>query len=195
MRGYIRASRFLAAFVLAILVWSELPVRTLQADGPAEAVGIMERPTMKVTSRGGPRPLSATTQAGDILTARPQVPTPTPIPTATPQPPPANPASQLVLRSLGRFKVTGYSDSPLNGTNGQGITASGVKTHWGAVAVDPNVIPLGSQLMIEGMGDTIFKALDTGGGVIGRWVDVWFESDWLAIQHGVKYLDVHLVVK
>ncbi|MHB0869715.1 MAG: 3D domain-containing protein [Chloroflexota bacterium] len=194
MRDYIRVSRFLAAILLAVLAWTELPVSAIQADDPAEASLYANRPTT-VTSRGGPRPAPTPAQARDILATRPQVLTPTPIPTPTLQPPTPTPTPQILVRSLGQFKVTGYSDSPLNGTDGRGVTASGVKTHWGAVAVDPRVIPLGAQLRIDGMGDTVFKALDTGGGVIGRWVDVWFESDWLAIQHGVRYLDIYLVVK
>jgi 3D (Asp-Asp-Asp) domain-containing protein len=71
--------------------------------------------------------------------------------------------------------------------------ATGIKTHWGAVAVDPRVIPLGSKLKIEGFGDTEFTALDTGGGVIGQWVDVWFPTDWEAIQHGIRNMRVFLV--
>jgi 3D (Asp-Asp-Asp) domain-containing protein len=55
------------------------------------------------------------------------------------------------------------------------------------------VIPLGTRLQIEGMGDTVFRALDTGGGIRGRWVDVWFHTDWDAIQHGVRHLNVQVV--
>jgi 3D (Asp-Asp-Asp) domain-containing protein len=67
-----------------------------------------------------------------------------------------------------------------------GHTRSGTWTRWGTVAVDPNVIPLGSKLMIEGF-DEIFVAEDTGGGVKGNWVDIWFPSYWEAIQWGVQY--------
>lgn len=196
MRGYIRVSRFLVAIVMAFLVWSELPVSHTQAGETPEMPASVERPT-NVTSRGGPRPIDTPVPGRDILTSRPQVPTPTPIPTATPLPPPTpTPTPKPKLRDLGVFRVTAYSDSPhLNGTDGRGITASGVRTHWGAVAVDPRVIPLGSRLVIEGLEGTIFTALDTGGGVIGRWVDVWFDTDWRAIQHGVRMLNVYLVIE
>jgi len=59
--------------------------------------------------------------------------------------------------------------------------------------VDPRVIPLGSDLLIEGMEETIFTALDTGGGVVGRWLDVWYPTDREALQHGVRLLNVYLV--
>jgi 3D (Asp-Asp-Asp) domain-containing protein len=67
-----------------------------------------------------------------------------------------------------------------------GYTRTGTWTKWGTVAVDPNVVPLGSKLMIEGF-DTVFVAEDTGGGVKGNWVDIWFPSYWEAIQWGVQY--------
>lgn len=99
-----------------------------------------------------------------------------------------------VRRPAGVFKITAYSDSSrLNGTDGQGITRSGVQTKWGIVAVDPGVIPLGSKLTIDGFGNTIFEALDTGGGIQGRWIDIWYPSDREALDHGVKYLPVYIV--
>ena len=67
-----------------------------------------------------------------------------------------------------------------------GYTRSGTWTRWGVVAVDPTVIPLGSRIMIEGF-DDVFVAEDTGGGVKGRWVDIWFPSYWDAIQFGSQY--------
>ncbi len=200
MRGYVRVSRFLVAAVLAFLVWSDLPASTTQAGAVPEATVqaiAPERSTAAVSSRGGPRPLSAPTSNREVLTAHPQSALPTLTPTPSPtQPPTPTPTPPPVLRSLGEFRVTAYSDSPyLNGTDGRGITASGEPTHWGAVAVDPRVIPLGTRLVIEGLGGTVFTALDTGGGVIGRWVDVWFPSDWDAIQHGVKHLNIYEVVR
>jgi len=56
-----------------------------------------------------------------------------------------------------------------------GITATGVQVHRGIVAVDPNVIPLGTRLYIPGYGEAI--AADTGSGVIGYHIDLGF-ADW-----------------
>ena len=57
----------------------------------------------------------------------------------------------------------------------QGRTRTGTPVHWGVVAVDPKVIPLGSKIQIEGFEET-FVAEDTGSGIRGNWIDIWFEN-------------------
>ncbi len=76
----------------------------------------------------------------------------------------------------GTFRITGYCD--------HGITRSGEWTRPGVVATDPSVIPLYSTVSIEGLGT--YTALDTGGGVRGNHVDVWFESCSDAINWGSR---------
>lgn len=73
------------------------------------------------------------------------------------------------------------------------LTRSGTPVRWGVVAVDPTVIPLGSRLRIEGFGEQVFDAEDTGGGVRGEWVDIFMWSTAEALQHGVKYLTVEVL--
>ena len=53
-------------------------------------------------------------------------------------------------------------------------TATGTIPHWGTVAVDSSVIPLGSTVYIQGLG--VFHAEDTGGAVVGNRVDVFVNS-------------------
>ena len=53
-------------------------------------------------------------------------------------------------------------------------TALGLKTGYGVVAVDPNVIPLGSHLYIPGYG--IAVAGDTGGSIKGNKIDLGFDD-------------------
>src|SRR5215211_3128636 len=55
-----------------------------------------------------------------------------------------------------------------------GQTASGRAVGWGAVAVDPSVIPMGSRLSIPGYG--LGVAADTGGAIRGARIDLWFPS-------------------
>lgn len=62
------------------------------------------------------------------------------------------------------YYVTGYTATG-------NPTYTGTIPHWGTVAVDPHVIPLGSTVYIQGLG--IFKAEDTGGAIIGYRVDVF----------------------
>jgi 3D (Asp-Asp-Asp) domain-containing protein/peptidoglycan hydrolase CwlO-like protein len=63
----------------------------------------------------------------------------------------------------------------------RGRTATGIPVGWGVVAVDPNVIPLGTRMTIPGYGEAI--AADTGSAIIGARIDLWFPSlaqarDW-----------------
>lgn len=60
------------------------------------------------------------------------------------------------------------------GDPGWGIMYNGNKVHWGAVAVDPEYIPLGTRMYIEGWGDQVFVAEDTGNAVIGWHVDIYW---------------------
>jgi 3D (Asp-Asp-Asp) domain-containing protein len=53
----------------------------------------------------------------------------------------------------------------------KGRTATGMPVGWGVVAVDPNVIPLGTKLYIPGYGKGV--AADVGGGIKGAIIDLW----------------------
>jgi 3D (Asp-Asp-Asp) domain-containing protein len=149
----------------------------------------------ELSTRGGSRPTQASYQSHDdvmLVSSASVIPTATPSPTSTPTP---SPTPAFNLQDLGTFKVTAYSDSPyLNGTDGRGITRSGERTRWGVVAVDPAVIPLRSRLIIDGFEGTVFDALDTGGGIKGNWIDIWYPTDEEALEHGVKYLKVRLLL-
>lgn len=63
-----------------------------------------------------------------------------------------------------------------------GHTANGDETHHGSIAVDPDVIPLGRHLWVQGYGWGV--ADDTGGGIRGNHVDVWMASCSAAIRWG-----------
>jgi 3D (Asp-Asp-Asp) domain-containing protein len=55
-----------------------------------------------------------------------------------------------------------------------GSTASGLPVGWGVVAVDPSVIPLGTQMTIPGYGEAV--AADTGSAIVGGVIDLWMPS-------------------
>jgi 3D (Asp-Asp-Asp) domain-containing protein len=55
-----------------------------------------------------------------------------------------------------------------------GKTATGMPVARGVVAVDPSVIPLGSQLYIPGYGNGV--AADVGGGIRGNIIDLWYPT-------------------
>ena len=74
---------------------------------------------------------------------------------------------------------------------GSGITASGMVARRGVVAVDPNVIPLGTRLYIPGYGEAI--AADTGGAIRGDRIDLCMESYGEAMQFGRRYVTVYVI--
>jgi 3D (Asp-Asp-Asp) domain-containing protein len=92
------------------------------------------------------------------------------------------------LTELGTFKLTAYCVCEKCCGKSDGITSSGVKaTPYKTVAVDKSVIPLGTELYING---DYFVAQDTGGAVKGNIIDVCVSSHEEAKNFGVHYAKV-----
>lgn len=72
-----------------------------------------------------------------------------------------------------------------------GRTATGLPAHYGVVAVDPRIIPLGAHLFIEGYGAAI--AADTGGAIIGNRIDLCMDSYQRAISWGRQPVRVYVL--
>jgi 3D (Asp-Asp-Asp) domain-containing protein len=86
--------------------------------------------------------------------------------------------------------LTAYTAGPEStgkhpGDPGYGVTSSGayVKDNH-TIAVDPQVIPIGTRVYIEGLG--IRVAEDTGGAIKGNRIDVYMSDLGAAIQFGYK---------
>lgn len=77
-----------------------------------------------------------------------------------PPPPPSHPGGG------GRKMVVSATCYDLSGH-----TATGMPVGWGVIAVDPNVIPLGTRLYVPGYGKGV--AADVGGGIKGAIIDLW----------------------
>ncbi len=60
-------------------------------------------------------------------------------------------------------------------SGGSGITFTGTAVYKGIVAVDPRIIPLGTRMYIPGYGYGL--AADTGGGIVGAWIDLGYAPD------------------
>lgn len=75
---------------------------------------------------------------------------------------------------------------------GNGITASGRRvTPYVSCAVDQNVIPLGSTVMLEYNGEMVYlRADDTGGAVNGNHIDIAVRGHQEALSLGVKTTDI-----
>ncbi len=71
-----------------------------------------------------------------------------------------------------------------------GITATGVKAKANhTVAVDPDLIPLGSTLIIDGKE---YVAEDVGGSIKGCKVDIYFDSHKEALEYGKRDVEVYV---
>ena len=108
---------------------------------------------------------------------------------------------QLILRlpdepelvSLGTYTITAYC--PCERCCGKdpsdpfyGITATGtVATEGRTVAADPDVLPYGTIIYINGHAYTIE---DCGGGVKGKQIDLYFDSHEDALEWGVQEIEV-----
>lgn len=75
---------------------------------------------------------------------------------------------------------------------GTGITASGRRvTPYVSCAVDPDVIPLGSTIMVEYNGGMVYlRADDTGTAVKGNHIDIAVKEHQEALSLGTKTADI-----
>ncbi|MNI67931.1 Cell wall-binding protein YocH precursor [compost metagenome] len=85
--------------------------------------------------------------------------------------------------------MTAYSsEEPGIGTR----TASGTRVTEGrTIAVDPDVIPIGWWVYIEGLG--FRRAEDTGGAIKGNKIDVYYDSLSHALNFGRKTRTVYVI--
>lgn len=94
------------------------------------------------------------------------------------------------MEYLGEFTCTAYCGCrKCNGKWYGYPTASGTDYEEGrTLAVDPDVIPLGTELYIPGYG--WYVAEDTGNGIDGYKIDMYYDSHEVANIHGVKRVEV-----
>lgn len=92
------------------------------------------------------------------------------------------------VRTL-RMESTAYT-SNCNGCSGETATGVDLENNPDAkvVAVDPDVIPLGSKVWVEGYGYAV--AADTGGAIDGNKIDVFVPKRSEAVDWGVRTVQV-----
>lgn len=73
---------------------------------------------------------------------------------------------------------------------GTGLTATGLPVAPGMVAVDPDVIPLGSRVFINGVE---YLAADTGGAIKGNIIDIAMETHKEADDFGRRAAEVWFI--
>lgn len=99
--------------------------------------------------------------------------------------------------SLGKFKLTAYCSCPIccgewayKRPNGIVYGAMGEELVEGySIAVDPSVIPYGTEVVINGH---TYKAQDCGGAIKGNRIDVYFKNHNEALKFGVQYAEVFI---
>lgn len=96
------------------------------------------------------------------------------------------------LEDLGEFKLTAYCTCPkCCGEWADGFTYTGTEATPGrTIAVDPDVIPLGSTVLIN---DLPYTAEDIGGAIKGNRIDVLFPSHREALEFGVQHTNVSIL--
>lgn len=83
------------------------------------------------------------------------------------------------------------------GWDSEGITATGTVARVGEIAVDPNVIPLGSRVFIRSVDGLyvygVATAEDTGGLIIGNRIDLYMDTVDECILFGYRPCEVYIL--
>lgn len=189
MRNKIPLLILIPAFVFACfggasnaddVVVFEQPIEPTEETVATEALPIEE--TIIIITEPEPEEVTETT-------TEPQVTEPTEIESTEP-----------ALISLGTFKLTAYCscqkccgsyalNRPVDENGNEIVYGSiGVRLEAGvSIAVDPSVIPYGTQVIINGH---TYTAHDTGGNIKGNRIDVYFDNHQDAWDFGAQYAEV-----
>ena len=86
------------------------------------------------------------------------------------------------------FKTTAYTGGTSTSSGRKPVrVVGGIST----IAVDPTVIPIGTKVYIEGYGYAV--AADTGSGIKGNIIDVYFNSEKETSNWGLKQVQVSII--
>lgn len=86
------------------------------------------------------------------------------------------------------FEITAYCPCVKCCGKTDGITATGTKAMEGrTIAVDPNKIPYGTEVLIDGK---TYIAEDCGGAIKGNRIDLYFDSHQSALEWGRQEKEV-----
>lgn len=105
--------------------------------------------------------------------------------------------SKVITCSASAYDLSYESCGKRPGDPHYGITASGMKAQYGVIAVDPRVIPLGTKLYVEAVDGSwsygFCVAGDTGGGIKGNRIDLFYNSRAEAIAFGRRQAKVYIL--
>lgn len=164
-------------------------------DVTALEIYVEPTPTPTPTPTATPKP------AATVSTPKPSsTPAPVTTPTPTPTPTPAAPAVSTNTITTSSGEVITYTKSLSVTATAyclKGTTASGTQSRYGAIAVDPSVIPLGTKMyIVSDDGKWIYgyaTAEDTGGAIKGNKIDLFYDSYDTCIQFGRRSCTVYIL--
>ena len=146
-----------------------------------EVQAVETQPTVENSSTETP---STEAQAADVS----NVEIVEPVPVQTPENVIETERGLVPYTQMYGMEATAYL--PTDGSP-EGLTAMGIPATYGVVAVDPDVIPLGSRVYIPGYGEAI--AADTGGAIYGYRIDLCMESYGEAMDFGRRNVTVFVL--
>ena len=95
--------------------------------------------------------------------------------------------------SLGSFTLRAYTQRPRLNKSPNKTAMGTIPSSERTVAVDPRIIPFGTKIYIEGLGERI--AEDTGASIKGRQLDVFLPTVEHCRNFGVQTRDVKLMLE
>lgn len=99
---------------------------------------------------------------------------------------------QMKVKKTLIMRATAYYPGPEDcGPYANGYTYLDYKAGYGVVAVDPRVIKLGTKVYVEGYGYAL--AVDIGGAIKGKKIDLCFNTLKESSRFGVKNVVVHIL--
>lgn len=158
------------SFLIGVLITTPLLIATIQASEP-EPSNLLNEETVKDLVITTVQACEFSAGAGKILD---------------------RPVQPVERTYLGEFRISAYCpcDICCPGTS-DGLTYSEtVATEGRTISVDPDVIPLGSIVEIDGKR---YVAEDIGGAIEANSADIYFDSHSEAREWGVQYHDLYII--
>lgn len=194
------STRLLAAPVDEVLL-----VGTAAAEPTLSEQAVSVTPEQESTVEEAPAVLAAEAEApapsqtSEPTPAPKPEPEPEPTPQPEPEPTPEPSYGDNVITTSGGEVLSYSSVLSVEATayTGGGTTATGTSARYGAIAVDPRVIPYGTRMyIVSDDGKWIYgvaTAEDCGGAIQGNIIDLYFDDYDTCIQFGRRNCTVYIL--
>lgn len=171
-------------------------------DDAAEAEPEPTQSAKPATTDNGSSTATTTASEQPAKTPEPQ-PEPEPEPEPAPEPEPSSTpeptysGSTITTEDGEVLTYTSTMSVEATAYTGGGITATGTSARYGAIAVDPTVIPYGTKMyIVSDDGKWIYgvaTAEDCGGAIKGHIIDLYFDDYSTCIQFGRRNCTVYIL--